>query len=100
MTFLVVPPKDGFALQSMTNTFMSKFVNSQLLKKLLPRFHYNTNHRKGAPKKLGQWVPKSNMEPSPKRGHANTLDDVFIMVMSQGEPKFANQMTKETQLIN
>jgi hypothetical protein len=30
--FLVVPPKDGFTLQSMTSMFMSKCVSSQLLK--------------------------------------------------------------------
>ncbi len=45
---------------------------------------------------MGQRVPKSNVEPSPKRQHANTLDDVSIMDVSQEKPKFAYQMTKET----
>jgi hypothetical protein len=61
------------------HVLMCKFT---ILKKLLLRFHYNINHKKGASKFLCQWVPKLNVEPSPKRRHANTLDDVSIIAMS------------------
>jgi len=55
-------------------------------KKLLQRLCYNRDHRKGAPNFLGQRVQKSNVEPSPKRQHANTSYDVSIVDMSQENP--------------
>jgi hypothetical protein len=45
---------------------------------------------------MKQKVPKLNVEPSPKRQHASTSNDVSIVDVSQEKPKFANQMTKET----
>jgi hypothetical protein len=45
---------------------------------------------------MGQKVPKSNVEPSPKRWHASTSNDVSIVDVSQEEPKFVDQMTNET----
>ncbi len=54
-------------------------------KELLPRPRYNRN-------------AKSNVEPLPKRQHSSTSNDVSIVDVSQEEPKFAHQMTKETQL--
>jgi hypothetical protein len=74
--------------------------NFKTLKKLLPRPHYNRDHRKGLLKIMGERVPKSNVEPSPKRQHASTSNDVSIVDVSHEKPKFANQMTKETQLTN
>jgi hypothetical protein len=69
-------------------------------KELLPRPHYNRDHKKCAPKILGQRVPKSNVEPWPKRSHASTPNDVSIVDVSHEELKFVNQMNKETQLID
>jgi hypothetical protein len=74
--------------------------NFKTFKELLPRPCYNKDHRKGMPKILGQRVPKSNVEPLPKRQHASISYDVSIMDVSQEEPKFADQMTNETQLTN
>ncbi len=74
--------------------------NFKTLKKLLPRLHYNRDRRKGLLKIMGERVPRSNVEPSPKRQHASTSDDVSIVDVSQEKPKFTNQMTKETQLNN
>jgi len=45
--------------------------NFKTLKELLPRPRYNKDHKKGLPKKLGQRVPKSKVEPSPKQQHAS-----------------------------
>jgi len=56
--------------------------NFKTLKKLLPKPHYSRDHRKGLLKILGQKVPKSNVEPSPKRWHASTSNDVSIMDVS------------------
>jgi hypothetical protein len=56
--------------------------NFKTLKNLLPRPHYNRDHRKGLLKILGEKVPKSNVEPSPKRQHASTSDGVSIMDVS------------------
>ncbi len=67
---------------------------------MLLRPHYNRDHRKGLLKILRQRVPKSNVEPSPKRQHTSTSNDVSIVDVSQEKPKFADQMTKETQLTN
>ncbi len=72
--------------------------NFKILKNLLPRPCYNKDHRKGLPIFLGQRVPKSSVEPLPKRRHVNTSNDVSIVDVSQEEPKFAYQMTKETHL--
>jgi hypothetical protein len=74
--------------------------NFKTLKNLLLRPCYNKDHRKGLPNFLGQRVPKSNVEPLPKRRHVNRSDDVSIVDVSQEEPKFAYQMTKETHLID
>ncbi len=74
--------------------------NFKTLKNLLPRPCYNKDHRKGLLIFLGQRVPKSSVEPSPKRRHVNRSDDVSIVDVSQEEPKYAYQMTKETHLID
>jgi hypothetical protein len=41
--------------------------NFKTLKKLLPRPYYSKDHKKGLLQFLEQRVPKSNVEPSPKR---------------------------------
>jgi hypothetical protein len=55
------------------------------LKGLLPKPHYNTKHQKGLLKSFGQRMGRCRAKPSPRKQHANTSIESFVLDMPHEE---------------